>query len=414
MEPTLGENIARIRRQRSLTQERLAERAGLSVETIGKLERNERTVARMSTLNQLARALEVPTSRLLGDVSLSAARRERDRDQIGLIELRKVLTPARGLGGVTIGRQDGEPPTLGGVRGAVRAADRAYHDDDYRTALAALPSLLADAAILVNVLDGDARTEAHDLLAQAHQVAGTALIQLRAFDLAHRALTLAMEASDRSGNDLVGASTVTTMCWLLLRQGRLMEAEQLAVTTADQIEPRFSRAAPAELTTWGWLLLRASAAAVRDNRGDDAETLLDAAAAAATRLGDRASVEALSPGPASIGVFCSRTVEMKRVENVIVAGDPGRALELARRIPPGGRPTSNNRNRHRLDIASALTQVGELPAATDVLLDLRHAAPTWLRHQRYARDIVRTIRARRRRPMSEELVDLASLMGLEP
>jgi len=414
MRPTLGDNLARIRRHRQLTQEQLAERAELSVETIGKLERNERASARMSTLNRLARALDVPTSALLGDASQSAARRERDRDQIALIDLRRVLTPARGLGGTTVGPAITVPPTMDGVRATIRAVDAAYHADDYTTTFAALPSLLAEATALVDTVDGDARAGAYDLLAQAHQVAGTALIQLRAFDLAYRALGLALDAADRSGNTLIGASMVTTMCWLLLRQGRFAEAEDLAITTADAIEPRFSRARPAELTTWGWLLLRAAAAAARDNRADDAETLLDAAAAAAARIGDRAPAGSYRPGLVSIGQFCPRTVAMKRVENAIVAGDPGRALALAARVPPGGRPTSNNRNRHRLDVAYAHTQLGDFAAATDVLLDLRSAAPTWLRHQRYARDIVRTIRARRRRAMSQELAELAAVVGLEP
>jgi len=216
---------------------------------------------------------DVPTSALLGDASRSAARRERDRDQIALIDLRRVLTPARGLGGTTVGPATTVPPTMAGVRAAIHAVDAAYHADDYAATFAALPSLLTEATTLVDVVEGDARADTYDLLAQAHQITGTALIQLRAFDLAYRALSLALDAADRSGNTLIGASMVTTMCWLLLRQGRFAEAEELAVTTADAIEPRFSRARPAELTTWGRLLLRAAPAAARDNRADDAETL---------------------------------------------------------------------------------------------------------------------------------------------
>ncbi|MDQ7910766.1 helix-turn-helix transcriptional regulator [Phytohabitans sp. ZYX-F-186] len=413
MSPTIGDNIAQRRRQTGQTQEQLAEAAQVSVETIRKLEQNERTTARMATLNRIARALRVPTSTLIGNAAESAARREPDHDQVALLEVRRALTPARGLRGVVVGGPAVEPPTLDGVRARIRAIDRVYHADDYAATLAGLPALLAEARSAVDVTSGAEQAAAYELLAQAYQVAGTALIQLRTFDLAYRALSLALDAADASGNELVGASAVTTMCWLLLRQGRFAEAEQLAVTTADAIEPRFSRAEPAQFSSWGWLLLRASAAAVRDNRDDDAQTMLDAAAAAAVRIGDRVPEHVISPGPATIGAFCHTTVEMKRVESAVIAGDVGRALALAERVPPSDRPTSNNRNRHRLDVAWAHAQAGQHAEATEVLLDVREHAPAWLRHQRFARDIVGTLAASRRRAMSRELAELADLVGAD-
>jgi hypothetical protein len=236
---------------------------------------------------------------------------------------------------------------------------------------------------------------------------------MRSFDLAYRALSVALDAADETEDDLVGASVVTTMCWLLLRQGRFAEAEQLAVATADQIEPRFTRdTAPARYSVWGWLLLRAAAAATRDNRDDDAEAMLDAAAAAATRMGARAA-EDVPPGPATIGAFCGTTVQMKRVEAAVIAGDPRRALVLAQMVPPSSRPTSNNRNRHLLDVAWAHTQERRYTDAKAVLLGVKAEAPAWLRHQRFARDIVETIRTERRRAMDDELVELAALVGAD-
>lgn len=413
MRPTIGDNIGRLRRAMPMTQEALAEAAGVSVETVRKLEQNERTSARMSTLNRLARALRVPTSRLLGNAARTAAQGEPDQDGIALLELRRALTPARGLGGVLIGGPEVEPPTLDDVRDAVRSLDRAYHADDYTTTMAGLPLLLAEARTAVAETDGDDRPVALELMAQAYQLAGTTLIQLRAFDLAHRALSTALDAADESANETIGASAVTTMCWLLLRQGRFDETERLAVSTADAVEPSFSRVEPARLAVWGWLLLRAAAAAVRDNRDDDAESMLDGAAAAAIRIGERVPDEVLSPGPATIGAFCRTTVEWKRIESAVIAGNPERALDLARHVPPSDRPTSNNRNRHLLDVASAQAQVGAHGEATASLLSLRAAAPAWLRHQRYARDIVATIAAARKRAMSRELAELAALVGTE-
>lgn len=412
MAAAIGDNIARHRRVRGMTQEALAERAGVSIETIRKLEQGERTSARMTTLNRIARALSVPTSALLGSAVQAAARREPDYDQVALLDVRRALTPARGLRGTVVGDPEVEPPTLAQLHDGIARLDQLYHADDYAAVLAVLPQLLAEARAAADAGDGDER--AYALLAQSHQLAATALTQLRIYDLAYGALSLAMDAADRSGDDLVAASVVTTMCWLLIRQGRLTEVEQLAITTADAIEPRFSRGAkPVQFATWGWLLLRAAAAAARDNRDDDAETLLDAAAAAAVRVGDRVPIEMLSPGPARLGALCHATVQMKRVEAAVISGDPGRALALAEQVPPSDRPTSNNRHRHLLDWAWAYAQLGQHAQATEVMLELRSQAPTWLRHQRLARDIVVSIVAARKRAMSSELADLAALVGAD-
>ena len=413
MQPTIGDNVARLRRAVPMTQEALAEASGLSVETIRKLEQNERTTPRLSTLNRLGRALKVPASSLIGNVTRSVTLGEADVDDLALRDLRRILTPARGIHGVTIGGPEAEPPTLDDVRTSIGSLDRAYHADDYATTLAGLPLLIAEARLAVDEISGDDRAAALELMSQTYQLVGTTLIQLRAFDLAHWALAAALDAAEASGNEVIGASAVTTMCWLLLRQGRFDETERLAITTADAIEPSFGRGQPAHLAVWGWLLLRAAAAAVRDNRDDDAENMLNGAAAAAARIGDELPDSVLSPGPATIGTFCRTTVEWKRIESAVIAGQPGRALDLSKAVMPSRRPTSNNRNRHLLDVASAYTQVGAYGDATTVLLGLRDTAPAWLRHQRYARDIVSAIATARKRAMTKELAELAAMIGTE-
>jgi transcriptional regulator with XRE-family HTH domain len=415
--PTIGDNVKTRRIHCGLTQEALAEAAGLSVETVRKLEQNK-NIPRMSTLNKLARALDTPTSRLLGNAADSAAKRQSDHDEIeiALMPLRQVLTPARGIGGVVVGSPEVAPPALSDVRESIRSVDRAYHDDDYAVTLAALPTLLSETLAAVDATTGNGRGEALALRAQAHQVAAIALIQLRCFDLAYHALNQALRAAEASGEQLASASVLIEMCWLLLRQGRFGEAEQLAVKTADAIEPKFSRVEPVRLQTWGWLMLHAAASAVRDNRPGDANELLDAAGAAAVRLGDRRPPEAPAPGVTTISALDVATVAMKRVEAAVVAGDVGRALELAERVEPGGphgQATSNNRNRHLLDVAFAQVQRGALVGAEETLLVIRSSAPTWLRHQRFARDIVDQMRSAKKRKISQDLSALAELVGLE-
>src|SRR4051794_554929 len=277
---TIGDRLQTLRRARALTQEQLAEISDVSVETIRKLEQNERTTARVSTLRKLSGGLGVATSALFGTSALPVVLREVDDDDLALIEIRRVLSPIRGLAGV-LGGPEVLAPTAAELGMSINAVDRAYHRDDYAAAMTAIPLVLAeaDAAVLA-----DRTPQTLRLQSQAYQLAGDMLIQLRRFDLAHRALDRALQSAADAGDELVGGAAIVTLCWLLLRQGRFDEAEHLSVSTADAIEPSFSRSSPEHLATWGWLLLRGSAAMARNNRDDRAGELLDAAAAAAVRI----------------------------------------------------------------------------------------------------------------------------------
>ncbi|MFD7720490.1 helix-turn-helix domain-containing protein [Streptomyces sp. NPDC059814] len=112
-EPGIGDRIARLRLRRKLTQERLAERAGVSVDVVRKLEQGVRSTARLTTLNALARALDVEPSVLAGQPSTFEVRGE--QDQPSVLALRQVLSPVADLLGEESDPE--EPPTLAQLRG---------------------------------------------------------------------------------------------------------------------------------------------------------------------------------------------------------------------------------------------------------------------------------------------------------
>lgn len=409
--PTIGDNLSRMRVQSTLTQEQLAERAEVSVETIRKLEQNIRRSARMDTLHAIARALGVPTTALIGDTTEAAARAEPDHRPLSLAAIRRAVAPVHGLTGVPLTTPAREAPAgLDVLRARLRATDRAYQANDYARALTKLPPLIVDVRAATELVHIDDQAAAQALLARTHHLAGNLLLQLRAEDLAQTALTGALAAARRSGDQVVAATVIQGLCWLLMRQGRLAEASELAVATADQVEPRFSRAAPDELAAWGWLLMGGAAAYARDNQPDRAAELVNAAAAAAVGIGERE----LSPGHLMmVGGFTPGRVQMQRVENAAVAGAPDRVLKLSELVPPGPTPVGSSWQRHRLDVAWAHAQRRQYGHAEDVLHELGGLAPAWLRHQRYARDIVQTIKSGRRRAMSARMARLAELVGCE-
>ena len=61
----VGRNVARIRRERQMTQEQLSERSGLSQQYLSTLERGSRNPT-VVTLDEIAKALSVTVTDLLG------------------------------------------------------------------------------------------------------------------------------------------------------------------------------------------------------------------------------------------------------------------------------------------------------------------------------------------------------------
>ncbi|NKY13647.1 helix-turn-helix domain-containing protein [Streptomyces somaliensis] len=386
-----GDRLRDVRKRRGMTQQGLARESGVSVSLIRKLEQGERYDARLETVRRLAATLRVPTSRLVADaVEEGASAAVLD----AWAPVREALTAPVGDAA-----ELDEPPTVQGMRAALGAAVPLFSGDRFAELRAVLPALLRDADVLAG-LDPEGRALRVRLL----QLTGWLLTQTRQFEAAEWSLGAALEGS---ADRLQGASTVNTMCWLLLRQGRLGEARALAVRWADETEPRLSRATPDELSAWGWLLLRLSAAAVRDNRPGEAEDALRLSHAAAVALGGE-----FAPDGDFLRAFGPVTVALKRTENAMVMDRPDVVLELTARIPAGGmRPTSDNRNRHLLDVANAYTMTRQYGPAVETLAAIRDAAPQWLPNQRYARDILGRIVAGRR-TLTESMRSLADTVGL--
>lgn len=396
--PSAGEAVARYRYRRGMTQEQLAEAAGLSASAVKSIERGTRG-GRMETLNRLARALGVTTSDLLVPAPGTQVVTVPEPD--ALLAIRRALTPPLG-----ISLAEPAPPTSQQAwQETLNYAERLYAEDRYDAVLSAVPVLLEEA----RAIHAANPTNVYPL-AQAHLYAAQMLTQVRQLDLANHSLDKAMGLAQSTGDDLLAAWVVTVQCWTLLLQRRFREVEQLATLTADRIEPRMSEPPSPKLATWGWLMVRASSAAVRDARTADAEDYMRMARTAAARLGDEPAPQRWMPPP--VAGFCETTVAYKDVENAVLVGEHGKALALAERVPPSDLPTANNRHRHQLDVAASHLARHQPSEAIETLLDVREAAPAWLRHQGYARGIVTQLVETRRRAYADEVGLLADHIGL--
>jgi hypothetical protein len=223
---------------------------------------------------------------------------------------------------------------------------------------------------------------------------------------------MAMDTS--RGDRLTRAAAVNTLCWSLLRQGKLAEAGELATGEAGKIEPKFSTATPREMSMWGRLLLSATNAAIRDNRPGEAADALSLARAASGRLGREVSLDG-----STTRTFGPVSVMMIMAENAAIEEKPDQVLAIAENIPAVARalsagilhPAAASRCRHRLVVAEAYVMLRRYAEAMEVFRGLQEDVPEWLAQQQYARTILRGI-TDQRRMLTREMIDLAEAINL--
>ncbi|GAA1171574.1 hypothetical protein GCM10009654_30960 [Streptomyces hebeiensis] len=401
-----GDRLKEIRLTRGLTQERLAERAGLSPGVVKKLERGG--IARLDTYHALARALGVRTSTLFEPSGPHSTTRG-DDDNIDLMPLRQAIAPPVTFSGrLTVDTVVPEPD-LNQLRSVAGDIGIAYNDDNYSHVATLLPSLVHAAHAAVDHYDdGPERAEARSLRSDVLQMAGRYLTQVRAYDLAHAALRDAIEDAAAVSDMGAVAAAVYQQGWLLMRQGRLDEAEQVSVTTADAVEPRISRATKQTLGAWGKLLIHGSAAAARNNRPQEAREILRLGRTAGAALGGGQAVAV-----SSWGRFDWRTVAFQGIENQLVAEKPDRVLRLSARMPtPKDKKGKLFMRRHLLDVAQAHAMLRRPDEASAILWSLMDQTPEWLRHQRMAEDTFHDVLGRSKgRRLTAKQRQLAAFFG---
>ncbi|MEV5707271.1 helix-turn-helix transcriptional regulator [Actinoallomurus sp. NPDC052274] len=405
-ESIIADRVRELRRRRGQSQEELAEVSGVSYAVIKKIEQGGNV--RMETLHKIAKAFGVVTVYLVAPSSPEPT--EAAVDDLVLAEMRSAIHPPVSITGHPIfGLTEAGAPDLAGLRRAVNNVATAYHADRYDDLAGAMPALVRSAHHHVEAFDtGDEQNEAVRLRADITGLAGRYLIQIRAHDLALIALQTSLRDAIKIGDTPLAAAAVSSQAWAMLRQGRLGEAEQLCVKTADEIEPKMSTATPDQLSSWGWLLARAAAAASRNNRPREAREYAAVARTAGARL--EHEHEDLAGhhnfGPVSAAVMGP--------EIEILADQPDAALRLANQIPrDAGRANTSTWNRHLLDVANAHVATGNADKATDIMDALRRQHPEWLRYQQYGRDVTRSILSKRPRMPNEAQRQLAEFMNVE-
>ncbi|GLF99749.1 helix-turn-helix domain-containing protein [Streptomyces yaizuensis] len=411
----LARNVKKQRRAAGMTQEALAEAADLSVSTVQKVEQGG--TARTQTLHAIARGLGVPTSRLFVADS-PAPVVDDDATRRSLVPIRMALCPPVGLDGVLAG-PGLVPDDPADVRRKVITVHDLYRADQFGEVAKALPGLLEETGAALSVArEGDERRAAMKVRSLALQVAGKYLTQVRQYDLAYHAVEEGIRLAREAGARRYVATGIIGLGWVLLRQDRFDECYRLAVTTAEQMEPRISEGDRARVQLWGELWMRAASAAARDNRPDDTRDARRMVARAAGGM-DREDPSF----PTTWGGFGPVTAEIRVIEDFLVQGDShadaravlsrsGEGVMAESALKRLGRPQGANWARHKLDVCRAHALLGAHQDAMDELIGIRSLYPEWIRHQALARGIMTDILGSRKRILTQEMRDMAAYLGV--
>ncbi|MCX5410625.1 helix-turn-helix domain-containing protein [Streptomyces sp. NBC_00059] len=398
-ESSIGDRIARLRLRRKLTQEGLAERAGLSIDIVRKLEQGVRQTARLTTLNALASALDVEPSLLVGQPTTFEVRDEGDRPSV--LALRQAVSPVFELLGEEPDTE--EAPTITALQAALRSTEAIRREGRMGEIGSLLPQLIHDARDATRAYSGTEAAAAQSVLAEAYQVAATTLTALGKEDAAFTALERAREAAAKGDDPHLAAVGVSSLTWVLTKQGRLADAERIATVTAERIEPNF-RSAPVELALWGVLLLRAATAAVRQEKRDTVRELLNLTSAAAAGIGTDRLDYATPFGPTNVGVA--------KVNFLVEMEECAEALRAARAVPDLASLPPTWRARFHVDRALAYAGLNKDDGALQALLTAERTAPEWMRYHSTSRRLVADLRGRERR-RSSPVTELANRLNLD-
>lgn len=401
MSEHLGDRLARLRRLADLTQEALAERSGVSVDVVRKLEQKRKHSARLPTLHALSRGLGVELTALIGDPP--GVPSTGDADPPRLVAVRRAVmpplfAPPQEPSGV-------ERLTVPLLRREISDGWTLYHSAEFGRLMEVLPGIIADARFAASVGDASKKAAGQGALGKALQLAGHLAIRLGKTDLALSALERAMHAAEQSSDPLLAPMVSNSVAWNYQRQNRLDDAARLAVHAADSVESDHTGTS-AGLRVWGGLIMSAATSAARAGNYGSASEMMATAENATRRL---ATLPPSVDGK-MVSVFSRSSVRIERVRLAVQHARPDEALTLAKGMRLSADTPLSWRTWLLLDVSRAHADLGDARSAVRTLERLRQIAPAWMRHHTLAVAIVRDLWAGAHRPPG--LRKLAEFLGV--
>jgi transcriptional regulator with XRE-family HTH domain len=392
----LGRKIASERRRRGLSQPELARMIDRSVAWVSQVERGVRRVDRMSVLETLATALEVPLAELAAEAPVVAAVTE---EPPGAADLRLVLSGVHSLRAMLDGRR---APAVGPLRSKARKAWDLTHAGRYAELTELLRGLVPDLETAARAVPEDRRGGVFDLLATVYQACSAALDKIGDPEAAWIAADRAMAAAEQAGNPMMVAAGAFRLVFVFLTARHYDQAEETARTAADALRLLADDGDARAMSLWGALTLQRAVIASRLNDADAAYRHLDEAGVMAGRLGEGRNDYNTEFGPANVGLYA--------IAVAVDLGDAGRALRAAVAVDTS-HLSPERRARMLIDVARAHAQRRQVQDAVAALREAEEITPEQVRGHDGVRQLVSDLLTMQDSP-SSELRDLAGRLGL--
>jgi transcriptional regulator with XRE-family HTH domain len=392
----LGRKIAAERKRRGLSQPDVAKMIGRSVAWVSQVERGVRRIDRMSVLETLASALEVPLAELAADAPIVAAIAEESPSAGGL---RMVLSGVHSLRAMLNGHQS---PGLDDLRARTGKAWELAHASRYADLTDLLAVLIPDLETAARALPGDQPTQVFELMSAAYQACSTALDKLGEPEAAWIAADRAMNAAERAGSPFLVAAGAFRLVFVFISARHYDQADETARTAADALWHLADEGAPEAMSLWGAMTLQRAIIAARTGAAQAAYGHLERARQMAARLGTGLNVYNTEFGPANVELF--------EIAVAVELGDAGRALRAAEAVDPTGL-SGERRTRMLMDVARAHAQRRQVDQAVAALRQAESIAPELLHGHYLVRQIVSDLLTMQD-PPGEELRALSVRLGI--
>ncbi|MEV0402210.1 helix-turn-helix transcriptional regulator [Actinoallomurus sp. NPDC050550] len=387
----LGRKIADHRRRRGLSQPELARLIGRSVAWVSQVERGVRKVDRMSVLEIVAEALDIPLSELAAEAPVVAAVSDEPPEAT---DFRLVLAGAHVLRAMLT-----EPmtPDLSALSSKVDKAWELTHAGRNTELIGLLRDLVPQLETAARAVPEAQRAELFELLATAYQACSATLAKLGQPEVAWIAADRAMAAAERAGDPLLVAAGAFRLGFVFLGAKHYDQAEEIARTAADALRPMANEERPEAMSLWGGLTLQRAVTASRVNDGEAAYAHLERARAMAERLGEGRNDYNTEFGPANVALH--------EIAVAVELGDAGRALRTADQVDTSGL-SAERRGRMLIDVARAHAQRRQIDEAVAVLRQAEDITPEQIRAHPLVRQLVSDLMTMQN-PPSPELRELA-------
>lgn len=397
---SIGARIKTLRRrpQTRMTQRDLAEKAGVSIDLVQKLEQKARHTASLRSLRAIADALDITVGELVGK---KTALPESRADE-GVVAIRHAIADADDLiPGLEVEEQ---ALTLADAQHSVDYLWGAYWAGRFQLVGQLLPTTLPQLRATVRAVPISDRSTACEALARGYQVAGDTLVHMGQQDAAWSAIRHAITAARDGDDELLDAALRVSVAWQLLVQGRWEESERVAVRAAETTEP-VGDVSLEQVATHGVLAVTAATASARAGKADTTTGLLGVAREMSARVGSRdRSVCQTTFGPSKVA--------MLEVDCCVVQERFVEALDAAKQLPREAVLPKATRARHLADVAYSQMRLGRDGDSVETLLAMATYAPDWLPFQTLPRVTTAELLERHRR-VGEPLRRLARLVGVE-